>query len=99
MQLGLCKAVCYIGNFTALLDCDLSLTDAVAIAGATDFILSTIPVIFLWNIQIKLQVKLGIAGIMMLGFSYGPRAPRSMKLADHTCPYTEAGLLRLHVQS
>ncbi len=47
----------------------MELMNVIAIASATDFILSTIPVLFLWNIQIKMRVKVGIAGLMMLGFS------------------------------
>lgn len=40
-----------------------------AIAAATDFILSTLPIICLWNVQIKITVKLGICSVMMLGFA------------------------------
>ena len=45
---------------------DVSMT---AIAAATDIILSTIPVLFLWNVKIKTHIKIGICGVMMLGFS------------------------------
>lgn len=47
------------------------LTDlrVIVIAAITDFILSTLPIMFLWNIRIHKKVKLGICGVMALGFA------------------------------
>lgn len=42
----------------------------VAIAAATDFILSILPIVFLWNIKIIWRVKIGVCAIMALGFAY-----------------------------
>ncbi|CAL5866416.1 uncharacterized protein PFLUO_LOCUS624 [Penicillium psychrofluorescens] len=42
-----------------------------SIAAATDFILSLLPIIFLWNIKLARRVKVGICGIMALGFASG----------------------------
>ena len=41
------------------------------IAAATDFILATLPIIFLWNIKIKKTIKFGICGLMALGYASG----------------------------
>jgi hypothetical protein len=41
-----------------------------AIAAATDIILSILPVIFLWRVQISLKIKLGVCGLMALGFAW-----------------------------
>lgn len=43
-----------------------------AIAAATDFILSILPIMFLWNVKLPLRVKFGICAIMALGFAYAP---------------------------
>jgi hypothetical protein len=40
-----------------------------AIAAATDFTLSLLPTLFLWKIQISRTIKLGVCGIMALGFA------------------------------
>lgn len=42
-----------------------------SIAAATDFILSTLPIFFLWCIRIPTRVKVGTCGIMALGFASG----------------------------
>lgn len=42
-----------------------------SIAAATDFILSTLPILFLWRIRIPTRVKVGTCGIMALGFASG----------------------------
>lgn len=44
------------------------LTD-IAIAAVTDFVLSVLPILFLWNIKLPKRVKVGICGIMALGFA------------------------------
>ncbi|KAE8151909.1 hypothetical protein BDV25DRAFT_128402 [Aspergillus avenaceus] len=41
------------------------------IAASTDFVLSILPIIFLWNIKLPKRVKVGICGIMALGFASG----------------------------
>ena len=41
-----------------------------AIAAGTDFVLSLLPTIFLWNIKIHWKIKVGVCGIMALGFAY-----------------------------
>ncbi|THC94942.1 hypothetical protein EYZ11_005581 [Aspergillus tanneri] len=41
------------------------------IAAATDFVLSLLPILFLWNVKLPKRVKLGICGIMALGFASG----------------------------
>ena len=40
-----------------------------AIAAATDFVLSILPILFLWNVKLPKRVKVGICGIMALGFA------------------------------
>ncbi|EED17194.1 conserved hypothetical protein [Talaromyces stipitatus ATCC 10500] len=40
------------------------------IAAATDFNLSILPTVFLWNIKIIWRVKIGVCAIMALGFAY-----------------------------
>ncbi|RMZ88128.1 hypothetical protein DV736_g4652, partial [Chaetothyriales sp. CBS 134916] len=40
-----------------------------SIAAATDFTLSFLPIVFLWNVKIISRVKLGICAIMALGFA------------------------------
>lgn len=47
------------------------LTQPTAIAAATDFILSILPLIFLWTIQIPWKVKIGIWCVMAIGFASG----------------------------
>ncbi|EIT72321.1 hypothetical protein AO1008_11557 [Aspergillus oryzae 100-8] len=42
-----------------------------AIAASTDFALSILPIVFLWNIKLPKRVKVGICGIMALGFASG----------------------------
>ena len=42
-----------------------------SIAAATDFILSLLPIFFLWDIQIKLRVKIGICAVMAVGVASG----------------------------
>ncbi|QGA17658.1 hypothetical protein EYB26_005333 [Talaromyces marneffei] len=42
-----------------------------SIAAATDFILSILPMVFLWNIKIIWRVKIGVCAIMALGFASG----------------------------
>ncbi|KIM97019.1 hypothetical protein OIDMADRAFT_58562 [Oidiodendron maius Zn] len=42
-----------------------------SIAAGTDFILSLLPTIFLWNIKIHWKIKVGVCGIMALGFASG----------------------------
>ncbi|KAI9658329.1 MAG: hypothetical protein M1821_002462 [Bathelium mastoideum] len=42
-----------------------------SIAALTDFVLSVLPTLFLWNIKILLRVKIGICAIMALGFASG----------------------------
>ncbi|WPH03301.1 Hypothetical protein R9X50_00617800 [Acrodontium crateriforme] len=41
------------------------------IAAATDFILSILPLVFLWTIQIPWKVKIGIWCVMAIGFASG----------------------------
>ncbi|RAO65756.1 uncharacterized protein BHQ10_001768 [Talaromyces amestolkiae] len=41
------------------------------IAAATDFVLSILPIVFLWNIKIIWRVKIGVCAIMALGFASG----------------------------
>ena len=40
-----------------------------AIAAGTDITLSVLPFVFLWKIQISRRVKVGVCGIMALGFA------------------------------
>ncbi|KAE8395289.1 hypothetical protein BDV23DRAFT_145559 [Aspergillus alliaceus] len=42
-----------------------------SIAAATDFALSILPIVFLWNVKLPKRVKVGICGIMALGFASG----------------------------
>ncbi|OKL57810.1 hypothetical protein UA08_06964 [Talaromyces atroroseus] len=42
-----------------------------SIAAATDFILSALPIMFLWNVKIILRIKIGVCAIMALGFASG----------------------------
>ncbi|KAK1143604.1 hypothetical protein N8T08_006214 [Aspergillus melleus] len=41
------------------------------IAAATDFVLSILPILFLWNVKLPKRVKVGICAIMALGFASG----------------------------
>ena len=41
------------------------------IAALTDFTLSLLPIVFLWKIKIHLRIKVGICGLMALGFASG----------------------------
>ena len=68
------------------------------IAAATDFILSILPIVFLWTIQIPWKVKIGICAVMALGFASGGFAiartvlvPSLTATHDPTCkPSTRA---------
>jgi hypothetical protein len=42
-----------------------------SIAAFTDFTLATLPIYFLWEIQIITRVKIAICGIMALGYASG----------------------------
>jgi hypothetical protein len=40
-----------------------------AIAAGTDIVLSFLPIVFLWNLHLKTKYKIGVCGIMALGFA------------------------------
>lgn len=63
-----------------------------SIAATTDFILSILPILFLWGIKLPRRVKFGICAIMALGFASGTFAivrtalvPRLTTTTDPTC--------------
>ena len=37
-----------------------------------DWILATLPIVFLWNLQMKVRVKMGICALMGMGYLYDP---------------------------
>lgn len=64
----------------------------IAIAAITDFILSVLPTLFLWNVKIHWKIKVGVCGIMAVGFAYVFR--ENIFLAIHLA-YIRTGVVDL----
>ena len=46
-----------------------------------DWILATLPIVFLWNLQMKVRVKVGICALMGMGYLYDHlRGPKNVAL-------------------
>ncbi|KAF2861365.1 hypothetical protein K470DRAFT_281621 [Piedraia hortae CBS 480.64] len=57
------------------------------LAAATDIILASLPLLFLWNISLLWRVKLGVWAIMALGFAYVcPNQPTTHETPPLTSP-------------